>query len=133
MTTKWTFPKQIAAVTAGFILLGMLPLMTYGDDHVIVAAAIGLALSLIHVAMGYAAIEYSMKKPYGTFVQIVLGGIVVRLFVMVTVLAILIIGFHIHVIALVGSLFITYVVFLILEIMHIQQRMNKETKESNVQ
>jgi hypothetical protein len=133
MTRKWTFPKQIAAVTAVFLVAGMYPLSVFAESHVVAGAAIGLALSLLHVSMGYAAFEYSMKKPYGTFVQIVLGGIVIRLFVMVAVLAVLIVGFHIHVIALVSSLFITYVVFLVMEIMHIQERAKKESQESKAQ
>ena len=67
-----------------------------------------------------------MKKSHEAFVQIVLGGIVIRLFVMVALLMVLIVVLHLHVIALVGTMFVTYIVFLVMEIVHIQGRLKKE-------
>lgn len=126
-----SFPKQIVIAVVVCVGVGLYPLVAYANGQTQAAAAAGMALSVLHALMGYATVEYSLKKSHGVFVQIVLGGIVVRLFVMVGVLMILILVLHMHVIALVGTMFVTYIVFLVLEIVHIQHRLNKEHPLSN--
>jgi hypothetical protein len=121
------FLKQIAAVVAGLVVAGAYPLAAWADGPVRTGVCTGAALSVFHALMGYATIEFSMKKPYGQFVQIVLGGIVARLFIMVALIVVLIAAAHVHVVSLVGSLFVTYVIFLVLEIVHVQDRWRKET------
>jgi hypothetical protein len=54
--------------------------------------------------------------------QIVLGGIVVRLFVMVGLLLTAVALFKFHAVSLISSLFVMYMVFLTLEVLYIHKK-----------
>lgn len=113
------------------VVLASYPLARYAGPGVIIAAIGGLILSVINAAMGYAAIEFSFGKSYTKFVQIVLGGIAVRLFVMVALLLVMILVLKLHVISLVVSLFVLYVVFLVIEVFHIHNKWQEKIQLQN--
>lgn len=101
---------------------GWYPLVQYADEEAVKGVAAGVTLSIVNVLMGYVAIEYSFNKSYTHFVQIVLGGIAIRLFVMTGLLLVLIGVFKFHSIALVGSLFGMYMIFLAEEVLYIHNK-----------
>lgn len=101
---------------------GSYPLMQYADKEIVHGIVAGVALSVVNVLMGYAAIEYSFNKSYTHFVQIVLGGIAIRLFVMAGLLLVLVGVFKFHTTALVASLFGMYVIFLAEEVVYIHNK-----------
>jgi hypothetical protein len=104
--------------------------MHYAEWEIIKAVIAGLVLCIINVLMGYAAIEYSFNKSYTQFIQVVMAGIGIRLLVMVGMLLLLVGFFKFHVIALIGTIFGMYIVFLGLEVLYIHNKWQKkiETK-----
>ena len=123
----WSFPKQIffALVIAGG--LSVYPLARFGDSEITKAAIIGALLTTINVLVGYAAIEFSFGKSTTTFFKYVLGGMGIRMFSMAGILVVLIKVFNFHIAALVASMGILYIIFLTLEILYIQKKV--QTKQ----
>jgi hypothetical protein len=117
-----TFPQQIVLVLVLTAGLGSYPLLKFGTDRVIQGVIAGVVLSVVNVVLGYIVIRYSLNKSYTTFIQIVLGGIAVRLFVMVGLLLISVGLLKFHSISLVGSLFVMYIIFLTIEVLYIHKK-----------
>jgi hypothetical protein len=126
---KWTFPRQILVALLVIGWLASYPLVKYGNGEMIRAAVAGAALATLNVILGYAAIEYSVGKSATTFLKFVLGGMGVRLFGMAGILLLLLKVFGFHVVALVSSLGVCYVVFLTMEIIYIQKRLSTRQQE----
>jgi hypothetical protein len=126
----YSFPRQVLLVFVGGTALAAYPLFTHGSADVIRAVAAGALLSLVNVLAGYAAIEYSFDKSYTTFLKAVLGGMGVRLLVMLGCFVVMIEVLRFRVLPLVASLFGFYLIYLILEVMFIQKKMNKRVEGS---
>lgn len=124
VTTKFdpAFLIQIAVTLVLVGILGSFPLLKYATNEVIEGVAAGVALSVVNVLLGYTVIQFSLNKSYTTFIQIVLGGIAVRLFVMVGLLLICVGLLKFHSISLVGSLFVMYAIFLTIEVLYIHKK-----------
>ncbi len=129
-TFDFRFLKQIAATLAAVALLVSYPLFSYATEEIAVGVLAGIGMSVVNVLMGYAAVEYSFHRSYTTFMQIVLGGIVLRLFVMAGLLVLLILAFRVHSVALISSLFVMYIVFLALEVLYIHNKWQDKIKNS---
>jgi len=130
ITFDFRFLKQIAATLAAVALLVSYPLFSYATEEIVVGVLAGIGMSVVNVLMGYAAVEYSFHRSYTTFMQIVLGGIVLRLFVMAGLLMLLILAFRVHSIALISSLFVMYIIFLALEVLYIHNKWQDKIKNS---
>ena len=110
----------MCAITAA----GFYPLAAWGPPGAVSAAVAGGIMATLNVLAGYAAIEYSVGRSMNTFMKSVLGGMGVRLVVMVGVLLLLIRVFGFHPTTLVASLGVFYVPYLALEVVFIQKRLN---------
>lgn len=130
-TFDFRFLKQVGITLMVVTLLGAYPLLTFAGDEIVNGVIAGVAMSVLNVLMGYGAVEYSFNRSYTTFMQIVLGGIVVRLFVMAGLLIVLIALLHVHAVALVGSLFVMYVIFLALEVLYIHNKWQDKVHHSS--
>ncbi len=126
----FSFPRQVAFVFVVVAALSAYPLSAFASADVVRAVAAGSLLSLANVLAGYAAIEYSFDKSYTTFLKAVLGGMGVRLLAMLGGFLVMIEVFHFRVLPLVVSLFGFYLLYLILEVMFIQRKMNKKVEGS---
>lgn len=124
MNGKGGFPVQVAMVLIGAVVLLTYPLAAWGTADILTAVVAGALLSTANVLVGYAAIEYSFDKSYTTFVKAVIGGMGLRMVVMLGALAALIVLAGLHPVALTSSLMGFYAVFLILEIVYIQKKMS---------
>jgi len=124
MKLDWSFPRQIFIALVVVGCLGTYPLMRYGTIEIIEASLIGALLTTVNVLLGYAAIEYSLGKSATTFFKFVIGGMGIRLLLMAGVLVLLIKAFRFNIAAMVGSMGIFYMIFLILEVLFIQKKMN---------
>ena len=124
VTTKFdlTFLKQIFLVLIVVGGLGSYPLLKYASDRVMEGVTAGVLLSVVNVLLGYVVIQFSLNRSYTTFIQIVLGGIAVRLFVMVGLLLVCVGLLKFHPVSVVGSLFIMYVIFLTIEVLYIHKK-----------
>ncbi len=116
------FPKQVLLTLVFVAVLSFYPLAQFASQEIINSVIAGIVLSVINVTMGYAAIEYSFNKSYTIFIQVVLGGVGIRLFFMVGMLLLLIGVFKFHSIALISSLFGMYSIFLVLEVLYIHNK-----------
>jgi len=101
------------------------PLAAYGTREVIIASVLGAFLSTLNVLLGYAAIEYSFGKSATTFLKVVLGGMGIRLVLLLGTIVVLIKLFAVHVGGLVTSLGFFYIVYLTLEILYIQKKVEQ--------
>ena len=129
MKIDWSFPKRIFVALVILAALSVYPLKRLGDAGITSAAILGAVLMTVNVLLGYASIEYSYGKSTATFFTYVLGGMGLRMFLMAGVLVVLIRVFGVHVGGLIVSMGIIYVVFLVLEILHIQKKVY--TKQEN--
>ncbi|MDP1678137.1 MAG: hypothetical protein Q8L88_14875 [Bacteroidota bacterium] len=124
------FPKQIFLTLIVIGVSSFYPLSRFANQEIISGVIAGIVLSVVNVLMGYVAIEYSFNKSYTLFIQVVLGGVGIRLFVMVGILLLLIGVFKFHSIALVGSLFGMYSIFLVLEVLYIHNKWQHKIQNS---
>ena len=116
------FPFQVGIILVGAVALGAYPLVKFGSTEVILGVILGATLSTVNVLLGYLAIEFSFDKSYTVFVRTVLGGMGVRLILMLALLALLVSTFQVHAMALTFSLLGFYVVYLLLEVLFIQRK-----------
>ncbi len=113
---------QIAVVLIIVGAAGYYPLKQYASEQVMQGVAAGVGLSVVNILMGFVVIQFSLNRSYTTFIQIVLGGIALRLFVMVSLLLLFVGLLKFHSVSLVGSLFVMYVIFLTLEVIYIHKK-----------
>ena len=125
MKFDWSFPKQILFAIVGIVAVSVYPLMLFGTQKIVVAASAGAILMTINV-LWFFAIEYSFEKSTTTFFQYVLGGMLVRMMCLCGILVVLLKVFDLHIGALVTSMGIFYVVFLSLEIIYIQKKVERK-------
>jgi hypothetical protein len=118
------FPLIAAGVYGAAIALSVWPLMRWGTEAMIQAVCAGGLLCLVNVLAGYAAIEYAFDRSYTFFLKVVLGMMGIRLVLMLLVVALLLAVFRFHAVSLVASLFFFYSVYLALEVMFLQKKMD---------
>ncbi len=123
MNLRGNFPAQVAVVLLSALLLLAYPLAALASGEVRTAVAAGAALSTVNVMLGYLAIRYAFDKSHTTFLKAVLGGMGFRLLFMLGAFTALLMGIGLHPVALTVSLLGFYAVFMVLEIVYIQQRM----------
>lgn len=113
------FLKQIGIVLVTAAALAAYPLMTRATGEIAEGVIAGGVLGLVNVLMGYAVVRISSGKDHAQFMQVVLAGIAVRLFVMAGLMLIAVGPLRFHAFALISSLFVMYSVFLIVEVLYI--------------
>jgi uncharacterized membrane protein len=118
------FPKVAVGIFIAAFVLCLYPMMRWGTGAMIRSAVAGGVLSLMNVLAGYAAIEYAFNRSYTFFLKVVLGAMGIRLGVMLGVVALLLGVFRFHAASLVVSLFCFYVVYLVLEVLFLQKKMD---------
>jgi hypothetical protein len=116
------FLRQIGATVAAVFLLAGYPLIRYGSSEVIAGVLIGAALSTLNVMLGYLAIEYAYEKSFTVFLRTVMGGMGLRLLLMLGSMTALILLFRVHAAALTVSVLGFYMIFLVLEVLFLQRK-----------
>jgi hypothetical protein len=130
MKIDWSFPKQILLALVIVGGLAAYPLAVYGNREILSASCIGAVLTTVNVLLGYAAIEFSFGRSMTTFFKYVIGGMGIRMFLMAGILIVLIKVCALHVAALIASMGILYVIFLTLEILYIQKKVQSKQQGS---
>ncbi|HTR82768.1 MAG TPA: hypothetical protein VMM58_14160 [Bacteroidota bacterium] len=123
-----SFPRQIAVAFIVLAALSAYPLFVFASADVTRACIAGVLISLANVLAGYAAIEYSIDKSYTVFLRVVLGGMGIRMAVMLAAIVTLIELLHVQALPLIASLLIFYVLFLVLEVLFIQKKMTTKAE-----
>lgn len=98
------------------------PLARYASTDVMLAVAAGGILSTLNAVLGFFAIEYGFDKSYTTFLKAVVGGMGIRLLLMLGAMLVLILVARMDTAALTVSMLGFYLVYLVLEILWIQNR-----------
>ena len=117
------FPGSVLGVLVGMTGLGAYPLLHYTSREVVLAAASGAVLSTLNVLAGFLAIERSFGKSTTTFLKYVVGGMGLRLLLMLGGMLALILLVRVHALALVLSMLVFYGIYLVMEIAYIQRKM----------
>jgi hypothetical protein len=112
----------VVALTAGW------PLMRYASEDVIVAAVTGAVLSTVNVLAGFLAIHLTIHRSYTTFLKAVLGGMGIRMAVMLGLLLVLILVAHMHAVSLTVTLVGCSMIYLVLEIFALQKMMEAKNQ-----
>jgi hypothetical protein len=119
-----SFVRQVVVAVIVIAGCAVYPLMVFASKEIVTAFIAGVLMSIINVLAGYAAITYSFDRSYTTFLKMVLGGMGVRMAVMLGMLVVLIELFHFHAVALAISLLGCYSTFLVMEVLFIQKKLN---------
>lgn len=98
------------------------PLWKNGSGEAAIAMLIGAGLSTINALAGYASLAYGLDRGDDTFLKVVLGGMGIRMVLMLGSLVVLIKFAGLPVIPLTIALLVSYVLYLILEIRYVQKR-----------
>lgn len=118
------FPVQVAITFAAGLAIAAVPLAMLGSAHIVVAFIAGTVLSTVNVLAGFWAIQYSFDKSFNTLLAAVLGGMGIRIALMLGSLVLFIKFFGFHTIALVISTLSFYLVYLVLEVLYIQKKVS---------
>ena len=118
-----TLPKRIILLVLLIGILAAYPLFKAGDREITVGFITGCLISLVSVTVGYLLIEYGIEKPNATFLKIILGGMAARLILIPVVVVVLIRVFQFHLVSLTASLFLSYFLFLIFEILFLNKKL----------
>ncbi len=114
--------KLIAIVFLGVAVLVVVPLSIYTNRELVRSViAAGLA-SLFHLLLGYLFIEYGFEKSNTTFLKVILGGTLVRMFLLVGIVLLLVRVYQFQTVSLMVSLLLFYVLNLFLEIHLLQKK-----------
>ncbi|MDI6802357.1 MAG: hypothetical protein QME58_00740 [Bacteroidota bacterium] len=122
-----SFFKKIFWILIISIVIASYPLAVYSNSEIIIAAAVGAILSTANIIVGYLSIEYAFNKSMTRFLKTILGGMGFRMFVLLLAMLFVIQIIKLHVLAFIISLFIYYVIFLVLEIFYIEQKVRAKT------
>ena len=118
------FPVQVVITLVAGLAIAAVPLSFLGSKDIIVAFMTGAVLSTLNVLAGFWAIEYAFDKSFNTLLAAVLGGMGIRIGLLLGSLVVLIKYFEFHTVALVVSMLSFYVVYLVLEAFYIQKRVS---------
>jgi len=121
MSAMRKFALQVAIVFVATILCAAYPMIRYASDEVLLAAGTGAVMSTLNVLVGFLAIQLTINKSYTTFLKAVLGGMGVRMAVMLGLLLVLILAAHMHPVALTVSVVGYSLIYLVLEIVFLQK------------
>lgn len=122
MKLDWVFLRLVAFCFVGVSIMLYYPLTTYASPETIRSVLGGGIVALLHLLMGYGAIELGFERSHTKFLKIVVGGMTVRLFLLVATYLVMIRYFDFESLSLTLTLLFFYVLNLALEIYHLQRR-----------
>ena len=100
-------------------------LFSLGAGEFVVPVVVGAVLSTANALAGFLAFEYTLERSYTAMLKAVLGGMAVRLVFMLGMLVLLIKVVGLNAVPLVASLLSYYVIYLVLEVQYIQERVSQ--------
>ncbi len=124
MKIDWGFMRLVLYCAIGVAAIIAYPLSSITSREVVQSVIAGGLASLLHLLLGYAAIEVGFEKPNTTFLKIILGGTVIRLLLLVGIVLLLVKVYGFHTLSLMISLLFFYVMNLALEIHLLQKKVS---------
>ena len=131
---KLKVDRKFAVQALGVVLIvgvaALYPLLAFGSPEVVTAALMGCLMSVLNALAGSMTLEYALDKSYSTFFKFVFGGMGIRMVILLGTLYLLIAAFGIQKIPLTVSLLGFYMIFLILEVISIQRKVEVRNQGS---
>ncbi len=121
---RFAFLRFVGAYALALAAVSYFPLSLMVSPEALRSFVAAALLSLLHVLFGYATIEYSSTKKSTTIIKFVLGGMVIRLVLMASLLLVLLKYYEYDPFSLMMSMLVLYVVNLALEIAFLQQKVS---------
>lgn len=128
MTIDWGFPRRIAIVLGAAVVVLAYPLYRLGSGDAVVAVVVGALLSTANVLAGFLMIELTFEKSYSSFLKAVLGGMGIRMSVLLGLMALGIAVLHLDAMWFSVSLLGFYLLYLVLEILYLQKKVDVKNR-----
>lgn len=114
------------------------PFRAHGSRNLMEAAiwtsvVLGVALGLANAAASFLLYRVARNKSHGTFMAIVLGGMVARMFAVLALLALVIVFLPVSRVAFIGAFFATFAVAMTAEIILLQRRASPPVPSSSTE
>jgi len=118
------FLKLVLYSWIGVAAIAAYPIANYASAQVTESVVASGLASLINLLLGYVFIELGFHKSNTTFLKVVLGGTVLRLFLLMAIVVLLIKVYQFHSLSLMISLLLFYSLNLVLEIYLLQKKVS---------
>jgi hypothetical protein len=120
------FFRKILIFLFGSFLIAGYPMYLFASQEVIVAVIAGAVISTINIFLGYVSIEIAYGKSMTKFMKWIFGGMGLRLLILLAAIYIAVKVLQFHLFGFIVSLFAFYSVYLILEIIYIDQKVRNK-------
>lgn len=117
------FIRNITIASIIVILVGLYPAITYTSKNQLYSIIVGYFISLLNAIIGYYLNEAALKKSTRSFMNIVFGGMGLRLMFMIIVLILISSLTSLDLMNLALSIFFFYILFTIFEIHFLHKRL----------
>ena len=117
--------KQIALLSAVALQFVLLTIIRSGHIHFSPDIVMGCILSVTNAFLGYVFIERAFRFDSNMFLIVSLAGMVMRFFLMIASLAVFLLTTAMDQGAFIGSFMGSYVLFMSLEIAHINSKIDQ--------
>lgn len=120
----WGFLRLVLYCAVAVAVLIAYPLSLFTSHEIVQSVTASGLASLLHLLLGYAAIELGLDKSNTTFLKIVLGGTVIRLLLLVGIVFLLVKVYQFHTLSLMISMLFFYALNLALEIHFLHKKVS---------
>ena len=124
MKLDWVFLRRMIVWYVGLTAIAIYLVSSYGEPEHLQSVVAGSLVSAVNFLLGFLAIEFAFEKSHTTFLKVILGGMVIRLFAMTGVVLVLIKIQHYDSLSLMLSLLGYYALNLTLEIAFLQKKVS---------
>lgn len=121
--------RTLLLTGSGVALVAAYPVLRFGSPEVIGAALAGALLSTGNAVLGFLAIEFAFGKSSMMFLKIVLGGMGIRMMLMLGIMLALILVWDVPAVALTVAVLAFYAVYLGFEVLHLHRKVSVKHRE----
>ena len=125
------FFKYVLIASVIVLIAAFYPVYTYASSLQIKSIIYGYLLSLINVLVGYGLTGIAFDKKVKSFMIIVFGGMVVRMFLVAVLLLVLLYIVQLDAWSLVASVFFFYFLFISIEIKFLYKKSSEGKTNTN--
>lgn len=124
------FLKRTGLLLGLILALGGYPVYRWMGPQALYAALIAISMTSLNAVVGYYYIDKYFSASFNDFMKAVFGSMGIRLLVMAVVIVLILALTKIHQISFTVSLFISYILFSVNEIIFINKKASKPDSPS---
>jgi hypothetical protein len=121
------FIRDIFAASAAAAFICMYPAYMYASANQLIALGAGYLVSLINILAGFWLYELAYNRNTKSFMVLVFGGMLVRMFFVAVCLLILLYVTRLDTVVLTSSVFFFYFLFMSIEIYHLSKKSSSKS------